>query len=332
MLGLKILLLTLAGSSGAMSVSRALHKRYVRILAYHGVDWLQDPVINWDGLQVRPRIFRMHLELLASQYVVKPLSDVLRALVEGEPMGENVVAITFDDGYRNNLALAAPMLKEFGFPATFFVSTGFVDGTVVPWWYELRAAIASTKVDSVELPSQEPISLKTTEGRVEAVTAWERFLRLQTAANRNRHLGNLVAACGVRRLDVAYPLLDRAGIRKLSDMGFEVGPHTVSHISMSHEDKSLIEREIRASIAAVTETTGKPVLCYSYPYGSLPRDWDDIQLMMKRSGVQGAVTTMEGMNRAGDDVFRLRRLNVSGHRREAFAALLSGLTGMVHKD
>lgn len=332
MLGLKILLLTLAGSTGAMNLSRSLHKRDVRILAYHGVDWLQDPVINWDGLQVRPRVFHMHLELLASRYVVRPLSEVIRSLVEGEPLGENIVAVTFDDGYRNNLTLAAPMLKEFGIPATFFVSTGFVDGTVVPWWYELRAAIASTKVDAVELPSQEAISLESLESRIAAVMAWERFLRLQTAANRTRHLNDLIKSCRVGKTKVAYPLLDRGGILKLSHMGFEVGPHTVSHISMSHEDKALIEREIRVSIAAVTETTGKPVLCYSYPYGSLPRDWDDIQLMMKRSGVEGAVTTMEGMNRMGDDVFRLRRLNVSGHRREAFAALLSGLTGMLHKD
>ncbi len=332
LLGLKMLLLMMAGASGSIRLSRALHRRYVRILAYHGVDWLQDPIINWDGLQVRPRVFRSHLDLLRQHYNVLPLSEVVGAMIEGRDPGINTVAITFDDGYRNNVALAAPLLAEYGFPATFYVSSGFVDGTAVPWWYELRAAVACTRKKVVELPNGSAASMDTVESRMTAVMTWERFLRTQTAINRLRYMEEVRMMCSLDRVDMPYPLMGRDEIRRLIDMGFEVAPHTVSHISMSHENKEVIESEIRSSILAITEITGQPITTYSYPHGSLPQDYDSILQMMKQNGVRAAVTTMEGMNRLDADLFKLRRLNVSGHRRDAFAALLSGLTGLLHND
>jgi peptidoglycan/xylan/chitin deacetylase (PgdA/CDA1 family) len=330
---LKMSLLTAANMAGVMAFFRVLNRHKVRILAYHGIDWLSEPVVNWDGLQVRPRVFRSHLRELSRRYRVVPLSSVMDALTNGGGLPDDAVAITFDDGYRNNLTVAAPILKEFGFPATFFVSTGFADGTASPWWYRLREAVSNTPCDSISLPNGQPISLNKGTNRRLAAIEWERHLRSKPRCERTECLKDVFEDCRCKEGEhIAYPLMTRAEVRQLSEMGFEIGPHTVSHISMSHENKELIEDEIEASLSAVMDITGKPPTSYSYPHGALPREYEDVLQMMKKRGVHGAVTTVEGMNTHQDDIFRLKRLNVSGHRIAAFSALMSGLTGMVRHD
>jgi peptidoglycan/xylan/chitin deacetylase (PgdA/CDA1 family) len=258
---------------------------------------------------------------------------VMDALMNGESLPADAVAITFDDGYRNNLTVAAPILKEFGVPATFFVSTGFADGTASPWWYRLREAISYTDVDSVQLPDNQRICLNSGGNRRLAAMEWERQLRSKPRSELRECLKEVFKACRCSEGDhIAYPLMKRDEVRQLAEMGFEIGPHTVSHISMSHEDKKLIEEEIEVSLSAVADITGKPPICYSYPHGALPKEYEDVLQMMKKRGVRGAVTTVEGMNTPRDDIFRLKRLNVSGHRLPAFSALLSGLTGVVRHD
>jgi hypothetical protein len=71
------------------------------------------------------------LKQLAS---VVPLEDALEALAAGRPLPSRAVAITFDDGYRDNLDLAAPLLQDLGLPATFFLVPGLLSYEVRPWW------------------------------------------------------------------------------------------------------------------------------------------------------------------------------------------------------
>lgn len=332
MTSLKTLLLSATAAVGLISFCRHLNLRKIRILAYHGVDWLHDPVVNWDDLQVEPRVFRTHLDELRCHYEVVPLHRVIDALTGKDELPDNAVAITFDDGYRNNLTLAAPILKEFGFPAAFFIATGFVDGTVSPWWYQLRDALARCEKRTVPLPDGGMAALAGVQDRVRAAMEWEKALRPRPSADRNQHLAELLKQCGCREQEPAYPLMNRAEVQELADMGFEIGPHTVSHISMSHENAAVVEQEIDASLRSIRDMTGKEPTCYSYPYGLISGGRTEILDMMKSRGIRAAVTTAEGMVRRGDDVFQLNRLNVSGHRRSAFSALISGFTGAVRHD
>lgn len=331
MSGFKSLLLSAADAAGVIPFCRYLNRRKIRVLAYHGVDSLRDAVVNWDDLQVEPRVFRAHLGELRRHYNVVPLRQVVDALAGGERLPDNAVAITFDDGYRNNLTLAAPILKEYGFPATFFITTGFLEGTTSPWWYRLREAFAQTTRPSVALPGGGNAGLQTAEGRIHAAAAWENCLRVLPAAEREERLREVLSGCGSGRNPSMYPLMTRGEVRQLADMGFEIGPHTVTHISMGHEAGSVIEKEISDSIAAVNEITGRPPDCYSYPYGAIPGGQQETLDTMKRCGITAAVSTSDGLVCYGDDIFRLKRLNVAGHRGPAFSALISGFTGWVRR-
>ena len=115
------------------------------VLVYHRVG--TGAIDPWQ-LTVDPEIFAGQMETLARDW--SPLS--LAELVEGFQMRrlpERAVAVTFDDGYADNLEVAAPILLEHAIPATLFVATDLIDAGGPPWWDEL----ASLLLEPARLPS-----------------------------------------------------------------------------------------------------------------------------------------------------------------------------------
>lgn len=86
-----------------------------------------------DGLTTPTPVFEEMMRELKKRYQIVSLSELVHTIRTGGPLGAKVV-ITFDDGYRDNLNCAAPILKRYDIPATFFVTTGFIDTqNVFPW-------------------------------------------------------------------------------------------------------------------------------------------------------------------------------------------------------
>ena len=90
--------------------------RWGRVLHYHNVP---DSAVA---------SFEIQLRYLTSHYTIVSLEEMVRRVREG-PMDGQCVALAFDDGYLDNYANAFPVLRQYGVPATFFVSTGFIDGS-----------------------------------------------------------------------------------------------------------------------------------------------------------------------------------------------------------
>lgn len=93
-----------------------------------------------DGLTLSPKQFEDHCRFFSDNFNVVPLAEIVRRMENGDPFDRHV-AITFDDGYRDNAEIAAPILSRYGLHATFFVTTGFIGTDIVaPWDKELPTA------------------------------------------------------------------------------------------------------------------------------------------------------------------------------------------------
>ena len=99
------------------------------VVAFHHVDDTEDP----RGLSIGPALFERYCRFFRRHFHVIPLRDFVGRLERREPLHRRL-AITFDDGYRNNFDHAAPVLEKFGLPATFFVVSQWIGSDVVPWW------------------------------------------------------------------------------------------------------------------------------------------------------------------------------------------------------
>ena len=94
----------------------------VRILTYHRVNDTHPR----DRLTVHPRAFAAQMEELRKARSVITVEEAVSALRGDRPLPARAVAITFDDGYRDNFTFALPILEQFGFSATFFIATGYI--------------------------------------------------------------------------------------------------------------------------------------------------------------------------------------------------------------
>jgi peptidoglycan/xylan/chitin deacetylase (PgdA/CDA1 family) len=105
-------------------------RRNAVVVAFHRVQRGADVS---DGLTVDPRVFEGYCRFFKRHFRVVPLLELIRGLEAGRtPRRE--LAITFDDGYRDNFENALPILESLSLPATFFIVSGWVGTDVVPFW------------------------------------------------------------------------------------------------------------------------------------------------------------------------------------------------------
>ncbi|HEY8951662.1 MAG TPA: polysaccharide deacetylase family protein, partial [Candidatus Dormibacteraeota bacterium] len=101
----------------------------------HG-SWTRDivPALGTD-------LFRDQLEYLRRHYEVVPLQELVTRIRDRSPGQRIPVALTFDDDLSGHASIVAPMLEEFGFPATFFLSGNCLQGASPFWWQDLQAIL-----------------------------------------------------------------------------------------------------------------------------------------------------------------------------------------------
>lgn len=138
------------------------------ILMYHSVDRGEKLLEGYDGkLIVSPETFRKQMKFLRDwNYKVIPLADFMEKIKAGERIPRKTVAITFDDGYRDNYLYAYPVLKEYGLPATIFVLVNFIGKRHFLTWEDIRSmekdaiSIGSHTLSHAWLPDLDESSLK----------------------------------------------------------------------------------------------------------------------------------------------------------------------------
>ena len=126
-------------------------KRNLAIIVYHKVNDDHEK-----GTQVRPHvrgtcpaIFARQMRYLRKRQTVVPLEDAVMAMRNGRALPRNAVDITFDDGYLDNYRNAFPILRRYGLPATFFLTTGFIGSRKPAWHVALSAYLRLSPLRAV---------------------------------------------------------------------------------------------------------------------------------------------------------------------------------------
>lgn len=285
-------------AAGCFAAGRRVTRSALRIFTYHGVERCDDPVVNFDRLQIDPELFERHVAWIASRYRALDGGEFLAALDAGV-WPERSALVTFDDGYANNLDVAAPILKRHGVPAIVFVTTGFVEGTEYPWWYALRSGMAVRG------------------GALSEVMQREREL----VGKPGRDQADAVAGMEGR----PFAFLSPVRLSRLKSFGIDIALHGHAHMACGVEDTGLLVADLKRCRDRLEGWGVKPLPVFAYPYGSIPGDVGSFTATLKDLGVKAAVTTRMGINRPGADPFLLRRFDVNGGRSVTnLAAISSG--------
>jgi len=237
---------------------------------------------------------------------VLPLEAAIDGLRHGS-LPSRAACITFDDGYADNATVALPILQRHGLPATFFISTGFLDGGLM-WNDRIIESIRRSRRTEIDLSDAGlgRCPLADTAGRRSAAEALIKAVRYKESAERSR-LVDLVAD----RAEVRLPtdlMMTSDQVRALRRSGMDIGGHTVSHPILARLDPGAAREEIRRGKLALEQIIGEPVRHFAYPNGVPGKDYDSAHVeMVKELGFSAAVSTAWGVATPQSDLFQLPR-------------------------
>ena len=223
--------------------------------------------------------------------------------------------ITFDDGYRNNLTLAAEALKQLGLPCVFFLSTGYIGTGRILWVDEIIERIRHCSLKELPLPlgGTAPLPDDPDARRAAASDVKERCKYLETGAV-EEYLDRLRSITPEPPLnEELHGFMDWDDVRRLHKLGFEIGSHTVSHPILTRVAAGRLDSELAESKRHIEEQTGAACNTIAYPNGG-PRDVSEAVFgAARRAGYQAGFTISGGLSSPGEDLFAVSRISVMGH-------------------
>lgn len=299
------------------------------ILLYHRVI---EPEGDASGVCVSPANFARQLEVFKATRDVVPLAE----MTSGE-VAPRAAAVTLDDGYRDNLEHAAPVLAAMGIPATLFVATGPVAEGGGFWWDELERLLRTAPEDAEPSLTLELSGQRRTfrvggmpERRIarQHMFAWLQPLappEIGSALSTVRRWAS--ASVEGRAPEADRPMTPEELRAFAATPGVTVGAHTRSHRSLRHADAAAQETEIAGSRDDLAAWLGMKPTSFSYPFGVPGAHFDDaVVARVRAAGFSLGVTTAPGLI-AGADRFRLPRCVVPNVDGDEFGAWLRAPLG-----
>ena len=315
------------------------------ILLYHRVTRLDtDPQL----LAVSPANFAAQLGVLASACRPMPLGE----MADAGQLPDRAVAVTFDDGYADNLHEAEPLLRRAGVPATVFATTGRTDTAAEYFWDELDRLLLQPNT----LPTTLTLDIggagrsydlgacaRYTADEWAALKGWDvtrpaaagsrqqlyldlcGTLHQATADQRTAALNDLRRWAGVGAAGrPSHRMMTAAELRTIAAGGVvEVGGHTVEHPLLAAETVERQRAEIAGGSQALGRVLGRPVSAFSYPFGGRQDYTPDTVAAVRAAGFGLACSNFTGRVRAGVDRYQLPRFIVRDWDGPRFAAELA---------
>lgn len=295
------------------------------ILLYHGVSsGVHRGIENASKKHIPTDEFDAQMALLCAEYNVLPFDELLLRQTLGK-LPPRSVAVTFDDGFANNATDALPVLVKHGIPATFYLSTGFIDSAQTFWVDKLEYLINETSLLSVELPRlSRRLSLATDVDRLQSLKD------LKHAAKQCPGLAQDLVRELETRLGVAprydypdYRTLTWDQVRFMKASGLcAFGAHTVNHTILSHLSVDEQESEIRLSKIELETQLEETTTLFSYPEGQWHHFTEETIRLVKGAGFASSPTAVFGRNYLDTSPFELKR-NMVGFS-ASFEACLEG--------
>ena len=288
------------------------------ILIFHSIPRVADPLApdTWPA-----DVFDEQMGRLKQTMRVLPLLAAVEQLSKGS-LPKRAVAITFDDGYRDNFEVAAPILLRHGLHATFFVSSGFLDGgrmfndTVIETVRRLPEGV-------VELPPplSEPFLVDGLSSRRQLIRKVLSAVKYLSFAERSVAVEKFAALSPEPLPDSL--MMSSEQVAALDASGMEVGGHTVDHPILARVSPDEAAHQIAQNKKDLEAIVGRSLRLFAYPNGKPGLDYrPEHRALVEELGYSAATSTSRGVAGSRADRFQLPRFTPWDLRRGWFEAQL----------
>ncbi|MEL7357651.1 MAG: polysaccharide deacetylase family protein [Cyanobacteria bacterium J06560_6] len=230
--------------------------------------------------------------------------------------------ITLDDGFRDNLYVVLPILERYQLPATIYVTSGFVDNSVIPFEYRLASIINNSQTILLdEINDGAELSISEKEEKKEIYHLVKKKLKYSTNSVRTKLLDRL-SHLEKENLSVEYLSVEE--LKKLASSPLiTIGSHTHFHHALPAMSYPCIFEDIQLSKRLLESWTNNPIVDFSFPYGASNKK---IGKMLRGMGFCTAVTTKSGFLEPPAPFYRMDIPRVEINSLEHCAFIVNGLS------
>lgn len=339
--GRKQRLAELADRLGLVRPLRMLHDRgraSLTVLAYHRIiplDSVDAYPLDLELISATPDQFEWQMGDLRRRMNPVSLAQVMDHLDGKATLPRYAVAITFDDGFRDTHQHAFPILRQYGIPATVFVTTGYIESGE-PFWFELAAYLMmrlephAIVFDEYEgalpfaaAPAERRRSLRRLHEVLKALPNPRRTAVIREWSQ--RFAGQIEASAA----DLSRPIT-WTQVGEMAAAGIEFGSHTVTHPNLTQLSDQDLLWELSESKRMLEQRIGREVGTLAYPIGT--RSTYDARVIqaVQRAGLRLAVSYVPGVNWLNRPRrFELRRQGIGLATTRAYFRALTDLPAWI---
>lgn len=302
---IKSIVFYLIGQDRVLNYIEKRSDKKIIILMYHKINSDSDAT----GLSLKAEFFEKQLAYINNKYTIISLEEAVYRL-ESQNINENFVVLTFDDGFKDNLMEALPILKKYNAPATVFVACEAIEKGFTDWSMMDHAIFSrSEKMLDLSMFGLGRLPIETVDQKKDTSIVLRRQLKRARHTLRKDVVEFLSRTC---KIPCARVMLTWDEVKQLAASGLvSIGAHTVTHpilSKLSYEDAHF---EIAGSKNVIQQQTGVNAEHFAYPNGREVDFNEQTVSLVKNAGFKAACTTVSGVNRDGSDPFRLRRIDVT---------------------
>lgn len=300
-----------------MKLSTQLHPEQLSIFLFHGVisDY-GDGFRNYTRKHISQGDFDAHLADLAAAGQALSMEEVLELSQQGSPWPENAYVISFDDGFENNLTLAAPVLERHNTPAIFYLTTQFIDQNQMSWIDIIEHALERSSLSAMPLPwDPTPRPIQSTQDCIALLQEVRRHVKSSPELQLNQVVEDFCRLAEVPLKSQNQGELDqKLSWQQVVELGrhplFQIGGHSHTHPILSFLPALELEYEIAHSLLLLKERAGIESPHYSYPEGLSHCYNQTVIATLKQHGIRCCPSAIAGHNPIKSDLFELKRITV----------------------
>lgn len=298
-------------------VSRLKHDELC-IFLFHGVTIKNDfSVRNYTRKHIDLDLFSRCMEALNINGTAISMDDVINVFDNKKNFPKYPFAITFDDGFENNLSIASPILNDFSIPFTIYLTTNFIENNDMSWTDKIEYATQNTTKKEFK---EEILNKKFLLGSKNQKISFLKEIRKLVKNNKSIDPINYsINLCKKLNVEINENEKDELLDKKISweQINFykdnpliTFGGHSHTHKILSFLDDDELSSELDTSLNLLREKGNLKVEHYSYPEGLSNCFSQKVIREMKIRGIKCCPTAIDGTNTSKTDLFKLKRIIV----------------------
>jgi len=311
---LNFLILLVLDKLGINAIFRFLNRNKIIILWSHGIcDDNFKLLKGYDERHIPKSLFSEQLNFLKQKgYVFVTLSELID-IFSNKKQTKKIIVLTFDDGFRNVVTNAYPIMKRFNAKGCFYLISSLIGGNELLWTDYIETIVRNSKRGKFQFVFKGitvSYDLNTKESYQHTMKDIKCKLRSISDRQRKEHIKQFN---DIKIDDVPKEFIfsNWDDIKNLDPAILEVGSHTKNHpncINLVSNDEFI--DEIRDSKVKIEQMVGHEINHFCYPAGSYN---DEVIKNVKKYGYKSAVTIDDGFNDQNTDLYKLKRILISGN-------------------